>query len=186
MTLNPWEKERNTMRLNLWSACAFVALACVCLNSSAQAAGLLSRIQGAVVAGQSQIPQEELLPLQGPEMFTPVAPTAVKYRKLTSTTVATTNVTTVMSSPSCNTCAPVCQPCCPPPPVEMTIELCHPCTGCPVCVTLCVPACCAAECPEKCYRHTIIGVGQYTLHWPCCGHTARVRFFRDGHYNVRD
>lgn len=79
-------------------------------------------------------------------------------------------------------CAPVpcCVPC--PPPMTQCITVCHPCTGCPVQVSVCVPACCTGA-PSVCCRRTLFGAGAVDLEW-CCGFTAVVRFQRCGDYRV--
>jgi len=71
-------------------------------------------------------------------------------------------------------CCP--KPCCePPPPVETTLYVCHPCTGCKVPVTVCVPACCATEAPAVCSRRALIGKELTTFSY-CCGFEVKVRW----------
>lgn len=77
------------------------------------------------------------------------------------------------------------KPCCaPPPPVEVTLLVCHPCTGCKVPVTVCVPACCATEQPAVCSRAAIIGK-QLTTFSYCCGYEVKVRWDHCGNPVVR-
>jgi hypothetical protein len=75
--------------------------------------------------------------------------------------------------------------CCPePPPVEVCVMVCNPCTGCPEPVTLCVPCCCAAEVPAVSTRCAIIGQGVTTVTYCCCDFEAKIRWDRCGVPNV--
>ena len=88
-------------------------------------------------------------------------------------------------------CDPCCtEPCCthcPPPPVDVSLCVVDPCTGCAqeVCVT--VPAECACEAPclascrPGCFGRTIL-----TYRWACCDHCVDVVLTKHGRAIVRD
>jgi hypothetical protein len=72
--------------------------------------------------------------------------------------------------------------CPPPPPKEIILQVCHPCTGCTYNVPVCVPACCCGA-PTVCFKDTLIGYGKVVFEWDC-GHRVVVRFPPGGGYRV--
>ena len=114
--------------------------------------------------------------------------------KAAAASALATNVA-LNGDPSCCEPAPVCAPvCCPPkicyrdktrcnpccdpcaPKIQTVLNVCDPCTGCPVAVPVCLPGCCT-DCPEVCGRGALFGRGVVTYRW-CNGFTATVRFDR--------
>jgi hypothetical protein len=76
-------------------------------------------------------------------------------------------------------CAP---PCPPPPPIQVILEVCHPCTGCKYEVPVCVPACCT-DTPCVHFERTLIGYGKTVFEWQS-GHRVIVRYPPGGGYRV--
>jgi hypothetical protein len=72
--------------------------------------------------------------------------------------------------------------CPPPPPIQVVLKVCHPCTGCEYDVAVCIPACCT-DAPCVTHQGTIIGQGKTVYRWSS-GHTVVVRFPSGGGYRV--
>jgi hypothetical protein len=73
--------------------------------------------------------------------------------------------------------------CCPPPPpLQVVLKVCHPCTGCAYDVAVCIPACCT-DAPCVSHHDTLIGAGKTVYRWSS-GHTVVVRFPSGGGYRV--
>ena len=73
--------------------------------------------------------------------------------------------------------------CCPPPPpIEVVLQVCHPCTGCKYDVHVCVPACCV-DTPCVHFEKTLIGYGKTVFEWQS-GHKVIVRYPHSGGYRV--
>jgi hypothetical protein len=71
-------------------------------------------------------------------------------------------------------CGPkLCCDCCKPP-VETTLKVKTPCTGCEVDIQVCVPACCTGE-PMVCCGVGFLGRPIVEYEW-CCGYRVRVAF----------
>lgn len=71
-------------------------------------------------------------------------------------------------------------PCCGT--ITQTLQVCHPCTGCTICVDVCTPACCN-DVPKVCSRRTLVGCGLVRYDW-CCGYSVVLRFTRCGDVRV--
>src|SRR5690349_5688850 len=72
--------------------------------------------------------------------------------------------------------------CPPPPPIQVVLKVCHPCTGCEHELMVCVPACCT-DVPCVSQHRTLIGAGKTVYEWKS-GHQVVVRFHNDGGYRV--
>ena len=83
------------------------------------------------------------------------------------------------ADPSC------CKPCCAAPPVETTVCLTDPYTGCTFHVNLCVPSSFGDEQPCVTWRRGVFRRRIATLCWKCCGHTVEVVITRRGRIIVR-
>ena len=73
-----------------------------------------------------------------------------------------------------------CDPCLEP--INTTLTVCHPCTGCTIEVPVCLPGCCTGS-PTACDRGTLIGAGLTRFDW-CCGFSVVVRYQRCGDITV--
>ncbi|MDA7979565.1 MAG: hypothetical protein MPJ50_12435 [Pirellulales bacterium] len=86
-------------------------------------------------------------------------------------------------------CAPrICygnspRPCCCTELVTVMLDVCHPCTGCPIQVPVCVPCDCVATPPAACDQGTLFGAGRTVFTW-CCGYKVVVRYKRCGDVTV--